>query len=105
MKGLYAGLGAVIADLTADLARFPKFLWYHSGRRFRITPMSICRYCGQKIGWFKDAHDECVQKAQLGIEALKTFVSDAVVQGKKYDEVKDRIGGLGADSSIPKDQV
>ncbi len=67
--------------------------------------MSICRYCGQKIGWFKDAHDECVQKAQLGIEALKTFVSDAVVQGKKYDEVKDRIGGLVADSSIPKDQV
>ncbi len=67
--------------------------------------MSICRYCGQKTGWFKDAHDECVQKARLGLEALKTCVADAVVQGKKYDEVKDQIGGLVADSSIPNDQV
>src|ERR1019366_10392116 len=67
--------------------------------------MSICRYCGQKAGWFKDAHDECVQKARLGVEALKTCVADAVVQGKKYDEIKDRIGGLVADSSIPNDQV
>lgn len=67
--------------------------------------MSICRYCGQKTGWFKDAHDECVQKARLGLEALKTCVGDAVVQGKKYDEIKDRIGGLVADSSIPNDQV
>jgi hypothetical protein len=70
-----------------------------------MRAMSICRYCGLKAGWFKDAHDECAQKAQLGLETLKTFVSDAVVQGKKYDEVKDRIDGLVADSSIPKDQA
>jgi hypothetical protein len=67
--------------------------------------MSICRYCGQKTGWFKDAHEECVQKARSGLEALKTCVADAVVQGKKYDEIKDRVDGLISDSSIPKDQV
>jgi hypothetical protein len=67
--------------------------------------MSICRYCGQKTGWFKDAHEECVQKARSGLEALKTCVTDAVGQGKTYDEVKGRIDVLVADSCIPKDQV
>src|SRR5882672_2208538 len=67
--------------------------------------MSVCLYCGQKTGWFKDAHDACVQKAKRGAEELKTCVADAVVTGKKYDEVKDRISGLVAASSIPNDQV
>jgi hypothetical protein len=67
--------------------------------------MSICRYCGQSAGWFKDAHDTCVQKAQHGIEALKQCVSDAIVEGKQYSEIKTQLDKIVADSDIPQDQV
>src|SRR5712692_8127588 len=26
--------------------------------------MAICRYCGQKAGWFRETHDECVRNAE-----------------------------------------
>jgi hypothetical protein len=67
--------------------------------------MSICRYCGQKTGWFKDAHEECVQRAAAGVNNLKACVVDAVLQGKKYGDIKDQIDGLILDSAIPKDEV
>ena len=67
--------------------------------------MSVCIYCGQNAGWFKDAHDACVQKSQQGIEALKTCVTDAVTQGKTFAEVKEHIDKLVADSAIPNDRV
>lgn len=30
--------------------------------------MSVCRYCGQKAGWFQEAHEECEQKARAADE-------------------------------------
>ena len=38
--------------------------------------MSICRYCGQNAGWFSEAHESCIQKANQGIEALKTCMAN-----------------------------
>ena len=35
--------------------------------------MGICKYCRQKAGWFKDAHDACAQKANTGIEAVQEY--------------------------------
>jgi len=26
--------------------------------------MSVCRYCGQKAGWLRDAHEECARRAR-----------------------------------------
>src|ERR1022692_18840 len=66
--------------------------------------MGICRYCGQRAGWFSDTHDECVRKAAQGLEQLKSCVTDAIVQCKKYDDVKSTIDRLLSDSAIPHDQ-
>jgi hypothetical protein len=67
--------------------------------------MAICRYCGEKAGWFSEAHGSCIQKAAQGIEALKQCVADAIVQGKQYPEIKAQLDKIVADSNIPQDQV
>src|SRR6266567_3368805 len=67
--------------------------------------MSVCRYCGQNAGWFRDTHDACVQKGQQGIQSLKTYVTDAVMQDKTFAEIKENLDKLVADSSVPNDQV
>lgn len=67
--------------------------------------MSICRYCGQKTGWFSEEHETCVQKADDGIEALKMCVADVVTAGKEYGEVSERLDKLATDAAIPHEQV
>src|SRR5229473_3479994 len=67
--------------------------------------MSICRYCGQKAGWFSEAHESCIQKSNQGIEALKTCVASAVLQGKQYGEIKVQVDKIVADAAIPQEQV
>jgi len=67
--------------------------------------MGICRYCHQKAGWFTDAHDACVQKANAGIESVKTCMADAVIAGRQYSEVSATVAKLAADAAIPQDQV
>ena len=64
--------------------------------------MGVCQYCGQKAGWFSDAHAECVQKADQGIAAVKNCVIDALVNGKSYEEIRAQLDKLVADSAIPK---
>ena len=41
--------------------------------------MTICRYCGQKAGWFSEAHDKCITSAQQGCERVASVVASAVV--------------------------
>src|ERR1700745_3743153 len=67
--------------------------------------MSICRYCGQKAGWFSEAHESCVQKSNQGIESLKTCVADAVVEGKAYGGISAQLDKIVADAAVPQDQV
>jgi hypothetical protein len=67
--------------------------------------MAICRYCGEKAGWFSEAHGSCIQKAAQGIAALKQCVADAIVQGKQYSEIKAQLDKIVADSNIPRNQV
>ncbi len=62
--------------------------------------MGLCRYCGQKTGWFKESHDECVATARNGIEAIKTYVAEAIEQGKSYDDVKSQIEKTTSESAI-----
>jgi hypothetical protein len=67
--------------------------------------MSICRYCGQKAGWFSEAHESCIQKANQGIEALKVCVASAVLKDKQYGEIKVQLEKIAADASVPREQV
>ncbi len=62
--------------------------------------MSICRYCHEKAGWFSDAHDACVQKANEAITSIKSCMADAVTTGKKYNEVSDRINELASEAGL-----
>src|SRR6058998_3331650 len=43
----------------------------------RIMP--VCRYCGQKAGWFSDAHVVCMNSAQQGCERVASAVASTVV--------------------------
>jgi hypothetical protein len=67
--------------------------------------MAICKYCGERAGWFSEAHESCIQKATQGIEVLKQCVADAIVHGKQYSEIKTQLDKIVADSGIPQDQV
>jgi hypothetical protein len=67
--------------------------------------MGVCVYCGQKAGWFHEAHDACVQKAQEGLGELKKCISDAVVDAQTYDGIRERVDKIIADSSIPRNQI
>ena len=67
--------------------------------------MSICRYCHQRAGWFSDAHDTCVQKANEAIKSIKSCMADAVVTGKKYNEVSDRINKLASEAGLSTAQL
>src|SRR5436309_4627547 len=64
--------------------------------------MGVCQYCGQKAGWFSDTHEECVQEAEHGLEAMKSCVTEAVVNGESYEEIRTQLDRLVADSAIPK---
>jgi hypothetical protein len=67
--------------------------------------MAICQYCGQKAGWFSEAHDSCIKKANQGIEALKTCMADAMIRGKPYSEIKSQLDKITAESAISQEQA
>jgi hypothetical protein len=67
--------------------------------------MGVCRYCNQKAGWLKDAHDVCEQKANAGIASLRTCMADAVVAGKRYSDVSADIDKVSTNAAIPAEQV
>jgi hypothetical protein len=67
--------------------------------------MGICRYCGQKAGWFREVHDACVAKANSGIEAIKICVAEAIVQGEQYSEIKRHLDQTTSDSAIPQAEL
>lgn len=40
--------------------------------------MSVCRYCGESAGWFKDAHETCVTSAHQGCEQVTSLIASTV---------------------------
>jgi len=67
--------------------------------------MSICRYCHQKAGWFSDAHEACVQKANEAIKSIRTCMADAVTTGKNYSEVSGKINNCASEAGLSADQL
>ena len=66
--------------------------------------MSVCKYCGQKVGWFSDAHEDCTRKVAQGIELFKSRVADSIVQGKQYGDTKAELEKISNESFIPKSE-
>ncbi len=67
--------------------------------------MGICRYCGQKAGWFSDAHDTCIERANQRVQELQTCIATALKGGKQYGDIKSQVDKIITDSSIPAEQV
>lgn len=67
--------------------------------------MGVCRYCHQKAGWFRDAHNACVQKANAGVESIRNCVADAVIQSRQYSDVSATIDKLIADAAVQQNQA
>ena len=36
--------------------------------------MSICKYCGEKAGWFNDVHEHCIRNAQEGCAKASSLI-------------------------------
>jgi hypothetical protein len=40
--------------------------------------MGVCRYCGQRAGWFNDAHEACVTSARQGCEQVTALITSTL---------------------------
>jgi hypothetical protein len=67
--------------------------------------MGVCQYCAQKAGWFSDAHEEFIQKAEQCVGSLKSCVAEALVNGQSYEDIRAQLDKLAADSAVPKTKV
>ena len=85
--------------------------------------MPVCRYCGQKAGWFSDAHVVCMNSAQQGCERVASTVASAVVDKlippkhsdddtwakafaeKVWSEIKPQLDQLATEHRIPANDM
>src|SRR5439155_18255313 len=85
--------------------------------------MPVCRYCGQKAGWFSDAHVVCMNSAQQGCERVASTVASAVVDKlippkhsddetwakafaeKVWSETKSQLDQLATEHRIPANDM
>ena len=67
--------------------------------------MAICRYCGKKAGWFSDAHEDCVRKANEAVKTINSSVSFAVIEGKKYEDIKAAIEAVIEFHHVPQPEA
>src|SRR5438552_13253302 len=85
--------------------------------------MAICRYCGQKAGWFSEAHDKCITSAQQGCELVASAVASTVVDNlippkhsdhenwattfaeKVWSETKPQLDQLATEHRIPANDM
>jgi HJR/Mrr/RecB family endonuclease len=54
--------------------------------------MSVCRYCGQKAGWFKEAHEECERKARAARDEREQKEREERDKRQTKDEVRRQVG-------------
>jgi hypothetical protein len=67
--------------------------------------MSVCKYCGQEAGWFREVHAECVALARRGCEVVTAAVASAVREGRPFPEVKLTLDQTVTRHGIPRDEL
>lgn len=69
--------------------------------------MSNCRICGEKVGWFKDVHDTCIESVNAGVNEIKSAVTSAVEQIAQggTPTIQSSIEQLIADKRIPRESA
>lgn len=59
--------------------------------------MSICSYCGQKLGWFEKAHDTCVREYEqkaIAAERARSVRQQEEARRREYQAWRTRHGAL-----------
>src|SRR5438552_1465001 len=75
--------------------------------------MAVCRYCGQKAGWFSEAHEACITSSQQGCERVASAVASSVVDKlvppalaqKVWSETKPQLDQLATEHRIPANDM
>ena len=66
--------------------------------------MALCRYCGDKVGWFSDVHRECVELSRKGCDALALIVASALKECKVFADAKQSLDQTVERYRIPRDE-
>src|ERR1017187_7573081 len=45
--------------------------------------MSVCKYCGQKAGWFSDVHDSCATSCRQGCDQVVSLIASTIKDNAK----------------------
>jgi hypothetical protein len=70
--------------------------------------MANCKFCGEKAGWFSDAHDACAANAQAGANEIETIVSAAaetIAQGGDAPNLQPNIDQIVTQKKVPLESV
>jgi hypothetical protein len=70
--------------------------------------MANCKFCGEKAGWFSDAHENCAETAQAGANEIEIIISDAakkIGQGGETPNVGPSIDQVIAQKKVPLEAV
>jgi hypothetical protein len=86
--------------------------------------MGMCKYCGEKAGWFSDVHDSCVSAAKEGSEKIASLISSVLSSKlvppsdhptdevwsrefaeRVWAETKPQIGELASRQHVPSDEL
>jgi hypothetical protein len=62
--------------------------------------MSVCEYCGEKVGWFQTNHPACVTKASASRNVVEKLVFDGTLAGRSYDELFAEVQKVLTDSRV-----
>ncbi len=67
--------------------------------------MALCRYCGQRAGWFSDSHQTCIEKAAEGIETVRLAVQAVTSLGEKYEAIKAKVETMIREWHVPQQEA
>ncbi len=67
--------------------------------------MGVCKYCGQKAGFFSHVHKECEQKHEVGQSQIIQKISDFIIVGGDSGSVENNINELADKTYITKDNL
>jgi hypothetical protein len=62
--------------------------------------MSLCEYCGKKVGWFQANHPACVTKASSTGQVVQELVFDGTLAGRSYDELSAEVQKVLKDNNV-----
>ena len=67
--------------------------------------MGTCKYCNQKVGFFKDAHPECVAKFSSGWQEMIRLAMASARGEADPITTKSAMELVAKDSYVPEDRV